>query len=224
MNRPPPRLAFAVVMTLGAVACSGATGSLIPEDEADGGDSGGDAQNSEADSGPDSSATSPSDSGSDALRPDSGADSAADATSASDATPPSDASSPSDATSASDSAPDSSSSSPDAACVPDAPLSTSGWVLSQYLTIQIATTNEYSCTWLVNHHVYDYRTCDGWISDTFITTGGEWAVVGWNLVTNAMYTAPSSGQAYNSMIAMDCARYAKQTIFPGGDLTIVDIR
>jgi len=92
------------------------------------------------------------------------------------------------------------------------------------LTIQIATTIEYSCTWLVNNHVYDYHTCDGWISDTFIAPGNEWAVVGWNLVTNAMYTQQVSGQPYNSAIANDCAKYAKQTIFPGGDLTNIDVR
>jgi hypothetical protein len=99
----------------------------------------------------------------------------------------------------------------------------SGWVLSANLTIQLATTSEYQCTWAIGNRHYDYHsTCDGWISDVFIT-GGEWAVVGWNLVTNAMYTQQVTGHAYNSASAMDCARWAQQTIFPGADLGNVNI-
>jgi hypothetical protein len=108
--------------------------------------------------------------------------------------------------------------------VADVTVSTSGWVINPELRIQIATTNEYECTWLVNNHLYDYHTCDGWISDEFITTSNQSAVVGWNLVTNAMYTQQVSGQSYNTTIAMNCAKYAVQTIFAGGNLANVDIR
>jgi hypothetical protein len=63
------------------------------------------------------------------------------------------------------------------------------------------------------------------VSDVFITgTGGsEWATVGWNLTTNAMYTQQVAGHAYSSTIAMDCAKWAQQSIFPGGDLTKLTI-
>jgi hypothetical protein len=129
-----------------------------------------------------------------------------------------------DSNSATDAAGDASSA-PDSGCIPDVPLSTSGWVLSPYLEIQLATTTEYSCLWLVNDHLYDYHsTCDGWISDTFITSAGEWAIVGWNLATNAMYTQQVTGHTYSRTVATDCAQWAVQTIFPGGNLGNLDIQ
>jgi hypothetical protein len=145
---------------------------------------------------------------------DAGGPEAGDAASDSSSTSPPDA--------ASDAASDSSSV-PDSSCITDRPLSTSGWVISSNLQIVLATTTEYSCRWLVNNHLYDYVTCDGWIWDTFITSGQEWAVVGWNLATNAMYTQQVSGHAYNSTIATDCAQWAVQTIFPGGNLANLTI-
>jgi hypothetical protein len=111
-----------------------------------------------------------------------------------------------------------------ACCIPTTPLNTSSWTLSPNLVINIATTTHYKCEWLVNNHTYDYATCDGWISDVFIAGNGSSAIVGWNLVTNAMYTKQWGSNPYSPSIAMDAAKWAVQTIFPGGNLSNLTIQ
>jgi hypothetical protein len=107
-------------------------------------------------------------------------------------------------------------------CIATTTIDTSSWTLSPNLVIDLATTTHYTCDWLVDNHTYDYTTCDGWISDVFISTGGS-AVVGWNLVTNAMYTQQWNGNPYSPSIATSAAQWAVATTFPGGDLSNLSI-
>jgi hypothetical protein len=106
--------------------------------------------------------------------------------------------------------------------VATAALPTASWTLSPSLQILVATTTHYEANWLLGTTIwktYNYETCDGWVSDDFITPAQNNCFVGWNLVTNDMWAAQNGSNTFNMSAAEDCASYAIQTIFPGGNLS-----
>jgi hypothetical protein len=111
----------------------------------------------------------------------------------------------------------------DACGMPEQPLDRSSWSDNAALTIQEATTRSYRPKWAYWDKRYHYRPdCEGWISDTFIT-GSAHCHVAWNLLTGDGRVGPLRGVPYTPDDGRACASWARDSVFPGLDLSKVRI-
>jgi hypothetical protein len=121
---------------------------------------------------------------------------------------------------------------PEAPVCVEKPLRTWEWDMPASLKINQATTRHYQAVWNVNAknchgqwpRTYDFHAdCDGWISDHFVMggCGQKQARVHWNLETNQALVTGLDGSAVDRGTALEMAKFAKRTIFPGLNLSSI---
>jgi hypothetical protein len=104
------------------------------------------------------------------------------------------------------------------------PLPWKQWKRESALVVHEATTCSYKVrwTWWNPPRDYDFQPDEaGWIQAHFISSGNRHGRVFWNLRTNEVWVRPIEGNPLGEAGAREVAAHAKNTIFPGMEMSTV---